>query len=194
MSVEKKVVVVGAGGVGKSALTIQFIQGTFTAQYDPTIEDSYRKQIEVDHNHIILDILDTAGQEEYSSMRAAYMRTGNGFVVVYSITSQESFKELDSIYKTMLRAKNAETVPMVLLGNKVDLECDRVISSEQGEELSTRFKCPFFETSAKTNVNVTEAYHQVAREILAVQPAISENSEKQKGGSSKSKKGTCTVL
>jgi len=74
-----KLVVVGGGGVGKSALTIQFIQGHFVDDYDPTIEDSYRKQCVIDDEVALLDILDTAGQEEYHAMREQYMRTGEGF-------------------------------------------------------------------------------------------------------------------
>jgi small GTP-binding protein len=80
--------VVGEGGVGKSALTMQFIQKFFLDEYDPTIEDSYRKQIQVDGEVCHLDILDTAGQEEYSCMRNQYMRGMDGFLIVYSITSR----------------------------------------------------------------------------------------------------------
>ena len=76
-----KLVVVGAGGVGKSALTIQLIQNQFMEEYDPTIEDSYRKQVVVDKEACHLDILDTAGQEEYSAMKDQYMRTGEGFLI-----------------------------------------------------------------------------------------------------------------
>ena len=73
---EYKLVIVGGGGVGKSALTIQLIQNHFIDEYDPTIEDSYRKQVTIDDETCLLDILDTAGQEEYSAMRDQYMRTG----------------------------------------------------------------------------------------------------------------------
>merc|ERR1712137_1153044 len=72
---EYKLVIVGGGGVGKSALTIQLIQNHFIDEYDPTIEDSYRKQVTIDDETCLLDILDTAGQEEYSAMRDQYMRT-----------------------------------------------------------------------------------------------------------------------
>ena len=77
---EYKLVVVGGGGVGKSALTIQLIQSHFVSEYDPTIEDSYHKQCTLDGELVLLDILDTAGQEEYSAMREQYMRTGEGFL------------------------------------------------------------------------------------------------------------------
>ena len=76
-----------AGGVGKSALTIQLIQNHFVDEYDPTIEDSYRKQVVIDGETCLLDILDTAGQEEYSAMRDQYMRTGEGFLIVFAVNN-----------------------------------------------------------------------------------------------------------
>lgn len=84
---EYKLVVVGAGGVGKSALTIQLIQNHFVDEYDPTIEDSYRKQVVIDGETCLLDILDTAGQEEYSAMRDQYMRTGKASCVCLPSTT-----------------------------------------------------------------------------------------------------------
>lgn len=83
-----------AGGVGKSALTIQLIQNHFIDEYDPTIEDSYRKQVVVDGETCLLDILDTAGQEEYSAMRDQYMRTGEGFLCVFAVNNIKSFEDI----------------------------------------------------------------------------------------------------
>ena len=105
---EYKLVIVGGGGVGKSALTIQLIQNHFIDEYDPTIEDSYRKQVTIDDETCLLDILDTAGQEEYSAMRDQYMRTGQGFLCVYSITNKGSFDEIASFREQILRVKDAE--------------------------------------------------------------------------------------
>lgn len=73
---EYKLVVLGSGGVGKSALTVQFVQGIFVEKYDPTIEDSYRKQVEVDNSQCMLEILDTAGTEQFTAMRDLYMKNG----------------------------------------------------------------------------------------------------------------------
>lgn len=89
-----KLVVVGGGGVGKSALTIQFIQSYFVTDYDPTIEDSYTKQCVIDDRVAKLDILDTAGQEEFSAMREQYMRSGEGFLLVFAFTDRASFDEV----------------------------------------------------------------------------------------------------
>ncbi|KAJ2507863.1 Ras GTPase ras2, partial [Coemansia sp. RSA 2049] len=90
---EYKVVMLGSGGVGKSMLTTKYINGTFSEEYDPTIEDSYRKQCDVDGEPCMLEILDTAGQEEYAAMRDYQIRTGDCFVIVYSITDLDSFEE-----------------------------------------------------------------------------------------------------
>ena len=162
---EYKIVVVGGGGVGKSALTIQLIQNHFIDEYDPTIEDSYRKQVVIDDECCLLDILDTAGQEEYACMRDSYMRTGQGFVLVYSITSRSSFDELTAFREQILRVKDCDDVPMVIVGNKADLEEDRQVTQFEGVEYSKKCKSPHFEASAKTRINVDDAFHQAVREI-----------------------------
>lgn len=117
-----KLVVVGGGGVGKSALTIQFIQSHFVQDYDPTIEDSYRKQCVIDDKVAHLDILDTAGQEEFSAMREQYMRTGEGFLLVFSVTDKSSFDEISKFQNQILRVKDKDSFPMIMVGNKSDLE------------------------------------------------------------------------
>lgn len=145
--------VVGGGGVGKSCLTIQLIQSHFVDEYDPTIEgephipprrshrnrssptpslaDSYRKQCVIDDEVALLDVLDTAGQEEYSAMREQYMRTGEGFLLIYSITSRQSFEEIMTFQQQILRVKDKDYFPIIVVGNKCDLEKERVVS-EQG--------------------------------------------------------------
>lgn len=101
---------VAAGGVGKSALTIQLIQNHFVDEYDPTIEDSYRKQVVIDGETCLLDILDTAGQEEYSAMRDQYMRTGEGFLLVFAVNNAKSFEDIAEYRKQIKRVKDLEEV------------------------------------------------------------------------------------
>lgn len=116
-----KIVVVGGGGVGKSAITIQFIQSYFVTDYDPTIEDSYTKQCVIDDEVARLDILDTAGQEEFSAMREQYMRSGEGFLLVFSLTERQSFEEVYKFHKQVLRVKDRDEFPMLIVGNKADM-------------------------------------------------------------------------
>ncbi|KAI1726233.1 ras family domain-containing protein [Ditylenchus destructor] len=161
---EYKLVVVGDGGVGKSALTIQLIQNQFVEEYDPTIEDSYRKQVLIDGETCLLDILDTAGQEEYSAMRDQYMRTGEGFLLVFALNEYKSFENIQHYREQIRRVKDSDEVPMVLVGNKCDLS-QRAMDQRSVTELARSFNIPYEETSAKTRVGVDNAFHALVREI-----------------------------
>ncbi|XP_030185042.1 ras-related protein M-Ras isoform X1 [Lynx canadensis] len=173
-----KLVVVGDGGVGKSALTIQFFQKIFVPDYDPTIEDSYLKHTEIDNQWAILDVLDTAGQEEFSAMREQYMRTGDGFLIVYSVTDKASFEHVDRFHQLILRVKDRESFPMILVANKVDLMHLRKITREQGKEMATKHNIPYIETSAKDPpLNVDKAFHDLVR---VIRQQIPEKSQKKK--------------
>ncbi|GBP76812.1 Ras-related protein Rap-1b [Eumeta japonica] len=167
---EYKIVVLGSGGVGKSALTVQFVQGIFVEKYDPTIEDSYRKQVEVDGQQCMLEILDTAGTEQFTAMRDLYMKNGQGFVLVYSITAQSTFNDLQDLREQILRVKDKDDVPMVLVGNKCDLEAERVVGKDQGVNLARMFNCAFMETSAKAKVNVNDVFYDLVRQINKKSP------------------------
>lgn len=163
---EYKIVVVGGGGVGKSALTIQLIQNHFLEEYDPTIEDSYRKQAVIDGVPSLLDILDTAGQEEYSAMRDQYMRGGQGFILVYAITSRGSFDEINKFYEQIGRVKEENgPIPMMLCGNKCDLENIRVISKQEGRDMAEILGISVMETSAKNRTNVDEIFYELVRKM-----------------------------
>lgn len=174
----------GGGGVGKSALTTMYMTNNFIKEYDPTIEDNYRKQVVVDGEVALLDILDTAGQEEYSAMRDQYINFGKGFLLAYSITSRISYDELIEIHQSILRAKDTDCVPMVLCATKSDLEDERVISKAEGADLASNLKCPFFESSAKTHVNVDEVFSELVRvmrkEDKLNEPADAGNGDKKK--------------
>jgi len=160
------IIVVGAGGVGKSALTLQFMYGNFVEEYDPTSADSYRKKIKVAGKEIQLDILDTAGQEEYAAMRDNYYRTGEGFLCVYSVVAMDSFNHVGSFHEQILRVTEDESIPCLLVGNKVDLAEKRQVTTQQGEQLASGLKCQFIETSAKTKLNVENAFMQLAEMVV----------------------------
>jgi len=189
---EVRIVVMGGGGVGKSALTIQLMSNHFIVEYDPTIEDSYRKQCAIDGETCILDILDTAGQEEYSAMRDQYMRTGQGYALVYAVSSMSSFKEMRVFREAILRAKDADYVPMVLFGNKCDVSpSQKQVTTADGQLAGKEFNCPFFETSAKMRINVEAAFFQLVREVRKQSGAYKE---KKKSPSKNFKKVDKCVL
>nr|CAG8472374.1 3128_t:CDS:2 [Entrophospora candida] len=152
---EYKIVVVGGGGVGKSALTIQFIQSHFVDEYDPTIEGMFNNRKRKNSRYYFLVI----------AMREQYMRTGEGFLLVYSITSRNSFDEIEFFQEQILRVKDKDHFPMILIGNKSDLDHERKISQIEGAKQADKFGCKFLETSAKQRINVDDAFHNLVREI-----------------------------
>lgn len=131
---------------------------------DPTIEDSYRKQVVIDGETCLLDILDTAGQEEYSAMRDQYMRTGEGFLLVFAVNNAKSFDDISSYREQIKRVKDADEVPMVLVGNKCDLPT-RTVDMNNAKEQAKHYGIPFIETSAKTRMGVDDAFYTLVREI-----------------------------
>lgn len=184
-----KIVVLGAGGVGKSSVTVQFVQGVYVESYDPTIEDSYRKQIEIDGRACDLEILDTAGVAQFTAMRELYIKSGKGFLLVYSVTDENSLKELLALREQVLRIKDSDNVPMVLIGNKCDLEEDRVLSIEDGMQVSQDWGLvPFYETSAMYKTNVDEAFVDVVRQIMRKESAINAEKKLQKQKKNESQK------
>lgn len=188
-SLEYKLVVLGGGGVGKSALTIRLVTDNFLDEYDPTIEDSYRKQVMIDDETALLDILDTAGQEEFSSMQDQWMRDGQGFLLVYNIVARPTFDEVSILYDKILRTKDSDDVPIVLVGNKCDLKEQRVVEYDEGATLAKQWGCPFFETSAKIKLNNEACFFELVRTI--------RNQQKQRTGQTgggKSRKRGCTIL
>ena len=182
-----KVIMVGSGGVGKSALTLQYMYDEFVEDYEPTKADSYRKKVQLDGEEVQIDILDTAGQEDYAAIRDNYFRSGEGFLLVFSITEHESFDVLDefryvssswplpplwphgplipnlsvSFSEQILRVKNADDVPIILIGNKSDLQSNRQVRREEALDKSTKWNKPYIETSAKTRENVDKVSHVV---------------------------------
>jgi GTPase KRas protein len=188
---EYKLVVVGAGGVGKSALTIQLIQNHFVDEYDPTIEDSYRKQVVIDGETCLLDILDTAGQEEYSAMRDQYMRTGEGFLIVFAIDNMKSFEDIDSYRGQIRRVKDADDIPMLLVGNKIDLP-RRDVDQKLASTYAKTHNMPYIETSAKTRQGVDDAFYSLVREIRRWKEVKNDDTTLKNKG--KKKKSKCRLL
>ncbi|KAL0181648.1 hypothetical protein M9458_024054, partial [Cirrhinus mrigala] len=156
-----RVVVFGAGGVGKSSLVLRFVKGTFRDTYIPTVEDTYRQVISCDKSVCTLEITDTTGSHQFPAMQRLSISKGHAFILVYSITSRQSLEELKPIYQQVLAIKgNVENIPIMLVGNKSD-ETQREVETKEGEAQANIWKCAFMETSAKTNTNVKELFQEL---------------------------------
>lgn len=163
-----KIIVMGVGGVGKSAITNRFVIGRWIERYDPTVEESYQTTIDVDGKALQVEILDTAGQDEYTPLRETFMHTGDGFLLVYSITDDQTFEELRGIREQILRVHPNKKVPILLVGNKSDLaKKDRAVTKEEGSALAKEFNAELLEVSAKENFKVKDAFENLIRTVLA---------------------------
>jgi Ras-related protein Rab-7A len=157
--------------IGKTSLMNRYVRDKFSAQYKATIgADFLTKDIEVDGKMVTMQIWDTAGQERFQSLGVAFYRGADGCVLVYDIADAKSFDNLDSwIDEFMIQAspRNQDTFPIIVLGNKTDKFESRQVPLSKAQSWCTEHnKIPHFETSAKTAVNVEQAFLTIAREAL----------------------------
>jgi len=187
-----KITVLGTGGVGKTAFTIQMCSNHFVEAYDATIENNYRRQVVIDDVACVLDILDTAGQEEYSALRAQWIQSGQGYIIMYSIDDSSSFESVKEFHQSILEARSEEgrsAPPVILVGNKCDLEDERVITIEEGKAIAEKLNCSaWFEASAKNSVNIEEVFFQLVRDIREREATINHAQPLTKSKKSKNKK------
>ncbi|KAI0759567.1 ras-domain-containing protein [Trametes elegans] len=155
-------VVLGAGGVGKSALVMRYGKNTFVDQYDPTIEEEYEVTVEYEGKRSYLEIVDTAGVEQFTGINESYIQRGQGFVLVFSLTQEASLRDVDHIRQQIYRIKGGEQdIPIVVVGTKMDLTGEREVSSETMQELAVSWGLPFYETSAKRGWHVNEVFNHL---------------------------------
>ena len=158
------IVLFGSGGVGKSASTLLYVSGIFVTKYDPTIEESYLIQMQLDSEVVDVVILDTYAYNFPGIVRNQICK-GDGFIVMYSIINKNTCEDLVEIVKGIDKMKD-DFYPLVIVGNKCDLENEREVESDRGIQLAAEYNAPFFETSAKFNINITEIFQELTRIIL----------------------------
>ncbi|XP_060528077.1 GTP-binding protein Di-Ras2 [Cylas formicarius] len=159
-----RVVVFGAGGVGKSSLVLRFVKGTFRESYIPTIEDTYRQVISCNKNICTLQITDTTGSHQFPAMQRLSISKGHAFILVYSVCSRQSLEELKPIYELIkeLKGPDLSQIPIMLTGNKCDESAElREVTTTEGQAQAAEWGVSFMETSAKTNHNVKQLFQEL---------------------------------
>ena len=161
-----KIAVLGKGVVGKSSLTYRFINYDVSTEHDPTIEDRYKSNLNIEGTNYEVEILDTAGEEDYQNMMDMWISFGEGFLLVFAINDKESFNLIKSKRDRILRGKHGVKCPILLVGNKQDLENERQVNYSEAKEMADKWGIEYIETSAKTNFNCKEAFEMLAQKIV----------------------------
>ncbi|MBS7287973.1 MAG: GTP-binding protein [Candidatus Freyarchaeota archaeon] len=152
-----KVLVVGDGGVGKTSLTVRFTTGSFREDYLSTLGvNFYSKTVDVDGTLIKLTIWDTGGQERFKPLLPNYFKGGQGSLVVFDVTNPETFRSVEDWVEQVRRY--CGDIPIILVGNKIDLLSERKVKHEEGVHLAEKLGAPYFESSAKTNEKVYDVF------------------------------------
>lgn len=171
-SLEAKVVVLGSQGVGKTSVVIRYVGGMFSKAVSPTIGASFfTYKLTLEQYRVKLQVWDTAGQERFRSMAPMYYRKANAAMLVYDITSLESFYDIKDWVKEL--KKNVDTpIVLCLLGNKSDLESGRKVSKEDAAEYAASIDALFYESSALKNIGIEDAFLQVSRQLIHLYETI----------------------
>ncbi|TKR58004.1 hypothetical protein L596_030633 [Steinernema carpocapsae] len=160
-----KLLIIGDSGVGKSSLLLRFADNTFSPNYITTIGVDFKiRTINVDGQKVKLQIWDTAGQERFRTITSTYYRGTHGVIVVYEVTSGESFSNVKKWLHEI--DTNCDSVQKVLVGNKADDPDRRVVLESDARKFAESMKLPFYETSSKENINVDEMFNCITKLVL----------------------------
>ncbi|KXN83667.1 GTP-binding protein rhb1 [Leucoagaricus sp. SymC.cos] len=162
---KKRIVVLGSRSVGKSALILQYLEGRFVENYYPTIEGSFQRRIAHNGNEYDCEIIDTAGQDEFSLVNANHTIGTHGYIIVYSVASRNSLDMVKILYDRILDFCGVQQVPCVIVGSKSDLQQYRQIEATEAQEFARLNNAAWIETSAKKNVNVAKVFELCLSEI-----------------------------
>eukprot|EP01084_Bolivina_argentea_P306783 530180_1 len=162
-----KVLLIGDSGVGKSCVLLRFHYDTFETSFISTIGIDFQiKTIEVDGVRVKLQVWDTAGQDRFRAITTSYYRGAHGIVMVYDVTDEETFLNVSHWVCNMERYADKDCCA-ILMGNKCDLEEQRQVTANRGEFVAQENGMTFYETSAKEDINITDTFQSIARQIIA---------------------------
>lgn len=162
-----KLILGGEGGVGKTSMVHRFVEGKYETDYKSTIGTSIMKKecdFEGLSSKVRFVIWDLAGQSQFKRVRMTYVENAEAGILVYDVTRKETFENIENWHNEI---KNASpNISLILVGNKIDLEGEREITKEQGQEIAQKLNLSYIETSAKTGENINDAFKMLALQII----------------------------
>lgn len=184
----------GGGGVGKTSITLQYVRGEFTDTYVPTIEDDFSKLVEYNGQTLKVYIVDTAGQEDFAELRYKNYSSVHSFFFVFDVTNAKSIDELKASYNDALEATGNTSLKCIFAANKADLEKEKwQVTDEEINKLGEEYHAKVFQTSAKTNQNISEAFNELLK-IMLNQDSQPKAKESKGSKDSDSKTGGCCTI
>ena len=180
--VNMKILMIGDSGVGKSCLVLRFSEDQFASSFITTIGIDFKiKKMEIDGKMVKMTLWDTAGQERFRKITNAYYRGAHGVLLVYDVTDEHSFFNIRQWMNNIAEHAN-ESISKIIVGNKCDMINDRCVSTEKGMELAKEYNVPFYETSAKSDINVSKVFINMAKEVIKSKFSDELEIEKMKKG------------
>lgn len=153
-----KILIIGNSSVGKTSFLFRYADNSFTSAFVSTVGIDFKvKTVAQRDKKIKLQIWDTAGQERYRTITTAYYRGAIGFILMYDITNEESFNSVQD-WVTQIKTHSWDNAQVILVGNKSDMEAERVVTYQRGKQLADQLGLEFFETSALANINVEDVF------------------------------------
>ena len=182
---ERRIVIplmlLGDGQVGKTSLSLNLTKNTFDDSLLTTVgKESYIYQANLHGHNVKMKIWDTAGQERFKSMSVGVIKMVDGLILVYSIANKETFKNLDTWMNSVKNIADLSSKPVIILGNKCDLNENRQVTYEEGENYAKNLGYHFYETSAKTGENVKEAFDDIFEQLYKIYEEEIEGSKEFK--------------
>jgi len=160
-----KLLIIGNSSVGKTSFLFRYADDSFTSAFVSTVGIDFKvKTVFRNDKRVKLQIWDTAGQERYRTITTAYYRGAMGFILMYDITNEESFNAVQD-WVTQIKTYSWDNAQVVLVGNKSDMQNDRIVALERGKQFAEHLGLDFFETSAKENINVKQVFDSLVDKI-----------------------------
>ena len=160
-----KVIIIGDTGVGKSNILSRYVKDEFSSNSKSTVGVELGiKFLKIKNTNTKIQIWDTAGQERYKAITSSYFKGSNGCFIVYDITSESSFNNIENWYAE-IQKETSKDIPILLVGNKCDLEDERKVPIEKGKEKAKNLNCAFFETSALKKINIDKIFEELVNNI-----------------------------
>eukprot|EP01119_Soliformovum_irregulare_P003790 TRINITY_DN1485_c0_g1_i3.p1 TRINITY_DN1485_c0_g1~~TRINITY_DN1485_c0_g1_i3.p1 ORF type:complete len:799 (-),score=283.12 TRINITY_DN1485_c0_g1_i3:25-2421(-) len=167
-----RLLLLGGERSGKSALAQRFCKNEFTEEYQSTTEEVYRRResFPVNNEKVNVETLDTQFiLEDLETKLQKWSQWATGYLLIFNISSRASFEVIPKMFNTLIKTRQFRVTPVILVGTRADMESERKINKDEAQNLASRYRCRYIETSAKTGDNVNDAFSNIVQSINAIQ-------------------------